>query len=122
MVKILIIEDEDTLREMYQRKFSQEGFSALSASFEEEAFKVLENCQPDLILLDILLPRGNGIEILKRLKSSPLTQKIKVVAFSNLDDPKTKQRALELGAEKYLIKTNYTPKEIIKEIKNILNL
>ncbi|MCG2690393.1 response regulator [Candidatus Parcubacteria bacterium] len=121
MQTILIIEDEKLLREMYQIKFSQEGFQTLIASEEEEAFRVLENNNPDIILLDILLPRGNGIEILKRLKSSNLTNKIPVIAFSNLDDPKTKARAYELGAKKYLIKTNYTPKELIKEVQETLN-
>lgn len=120
MVKILIIEDEKLLREMYQKKFSQEGFDVFAASCEKQAFEVLEKTTPDLILLDILLPRGNGIEILERLKSSRLTKNIKVIAFSNLDDQRTKQRAQELGAEKYLIKTSYTPREIIKEIKQIL--
>ncbi|MDP2951383.1 MAG: response regulator [bacterium] len=121
MIKILIIEDEKLLREMYQNKFSQEGFNALTASEEEETFRVLENQNPDIILLDILLPRGNGIEILKRLKSSNLTNKIPVIAFSNLDDPKTKARAYELGVKKYLIKTAYTPKELIKEVRETLN-
>lgn len=118
--KILIIEDEKILREMYKDKFEMTGMLVDSAASTEEALKYLKKNKPDLILLDILLPEANGISFLKRFKSIPGAERIPVVAFSNYDDPVTKKEALKLGVKDYLIKTNYTPAEIIQEVKKHL--
>ncbi len=119
--KILIVEDEKILGEMYRDKFIQAGFEIILAVSAEEGHEFLSKEKPDLILLDILLPRENGITFLTKIRKSPETASIPVVAFSNFDDPLTKKEALSLGAKEYLIKTAYTPQEIIKKIKNYLN-
>ena len=119
--KILIVEDEKILADMYRDKFTQSGFEVILADSAEEGLKVTKKEMPDLILLDILLPRENGIGFLKRLKKDPKLSSIPVVAFSNYDDPETKKEAYELGAKDYLIKTSYTPKEIIEKVKSYLN-
>ena len=80
----------------------------------------LKNKEPDLILLDILLPKENGIALLKRLKETREGFKIPVIAFSNYDEPRTKKEALELGVKGYLIKTQYTPQEMLEEVEKIL--
>ncbi len=118
--KILIVEDEKILADMYRDKFTQAGFEVILADSAEEGLKVTKKEMPDLILLDILLPRENGIGFLKRLKKDPKLSSIPVVAFSNYDDPETKKEAYELGAKDYLIKTSYTPKEIIEKVKSYL--
>ena len=120
MKKILIVEDEKILAEMYRDKFSQAGFKTLLAYSAEEGFKTALKEKPDLILLDILLPRGNGISFLKKLRKDKKTSKTLVVAFSNFDDPDTKKEAFNLGVKDYLIKTSYTPQEIIEKIKSYL--
>jgi two-component system alkaline phosphatase synthesis response regulator PhoP len=120
MKKILIIEDEKILAEMYRDKFSQAGFKVFLASDSEEGLKLAKKEKPDLIMLDVLLPKENGIFFLKRLRKNPKTASITVVAFSNYDDPGTKKEALSLGAKDYLIKTSYTPQQIIEKIKNYL--
>jgi len=118
--KILIIEDEKVLAEMYKDKFIQAGFEVILAYSSEEALKVLQKEKPDLILLDILLPRINGIGFLTRIKKDPELSLIPVIAFSNYDDAETKGEALRLGVKDYLIKTNYTPQEIIEKVKTYL--
>ena len=120
MKKILLIEDEKILAEMYRDKFTQAGFKVYLTFESKEGLALAKKEKPDLILLDILLPRENGIVFLTRLKKDPEISSIPVVAFSNYDDPETKKRALELGVKDYLIKTNYTPQEIIKKIKEHL--
>lgn len=120
MPKILIIEDEKVLAEMYRDKFESEGFKATLAFSSEEAIDCLKKEKPDLILLDILLPRENGITFLRKLKEVKTASKIPVIAFSNYDDQTAKKEALELGARAYLIKTQYTPKELLEEIKKYL--
>ena len=120
MKKILLIEDEKMLVEMYSQKFEQEGFEVVSAFTAEEGLELAKKEKPDLIILDILLPRKNGVSFLKELKKEPEISQIPVVALSNYDHPETKQEALALGVKEYIIKTDYTPKEIVEKIKEYL--
>ncbi len=120
MKKVLIIEDEKILLEMYQDKFKKEGFQVIGAQDTQEGLDVAKKQKPDLIILDILLPRENGIAFLKKRKNIPEVFSIPVVAFSNFDDPETKERAIALGAKDYIIKSNYTPQEVVKKIKKYL--
>jgi DNA-binding response OmpR family regulator len=118
--KILLVEDEKILAEMYCEKFSQKKFKAILASSAEEELVLAKKEKPDLIVLDILLPRGNGLFFLKERKKDPKISAIPVVAFSNYDDPETKREAIQLGVKEYLIKTDYTPKEVVEKIKEYL--
>ncbi len=118
--KILIIEDEKILREMYYDKFVQAGFDITLVGSAEEGIKVVLKVKPDLVLLDILLPEKNGISFLTKLREKPEFDSLPVVAFSNFDSPETKKAAFELGVKDYLIKTSFTPKQIIEKIKSYL--
>ena len=118
--KILLIEDEKILGEMYKEKFTQAGFEVFLAIEAKEGIKLAKKERPDLILLDILLPRENGIFFLKKLRKISEIASIPVVAFSNYDDPPTKREAVKLGVKEYLIKTSYTPQEIVEKIKGYL--
>lgn len=115
--KILIIEDEKLLGEIYKDKLSGVGFEVIWAFEAKNALKLVKKEKPDLILLDILLSRKNGIFFLEQLRKDPKIASILVVAFSNYDDPETKKQAFKLGVKDYLIKTNYTPNQIVKKIK-----
>jgi two-component system alkaline phosphatase synthesis response regulator PhoP len=118
--KILIVEDEKILAEMYRDKFTEAGFE-VSLTFEaKEGLKLAKKEKPDLIVLDILLPRENGVYFLTELRNDLEISSIPVVVFSNFDDPETKKTALGLGVKDYLIKTNYTPQEIVEKIKEYL--
>ena len=114
------MEDEKILGEMYKEKFSKADFEVALADSAEKAKEILEKDKPDLILLDILLPRANGIAFLTEIKKKGSISSIPVIAFSNFDDPETKKEALRLGAKDYLIKTNFTPKEMIERINKHL--
>ncbi|MCD6550502.1 response regulator [bacterium] len=118
--KILIIEDEKILREMYEERFKQAGFKVISAEDGIEALKVIKEKKPDLILLDILLPKENGIDFLKKYRKTAEFSSIPVIAFSNFDDPDTKEEAKSLGVKDYLIKSNHTPKEILMKLQKYL--
>ena len=118
--KILIIEDEKILSEMYQDKFSQVGFKVISATEAKEGLELAKKEKPDLVVLDMLLPRENGIFFLKELRKHKEISSVPVVVFSNFDDPDTKRQAKKFGAKDYLIKTDYTPQQIIEEIKKFL--
>jgi two-component system alkaline phosphatase synthesis response regulator PhoP len=118
--KILLVEDEVVLGEMYKDKFSQAGFEVVLVPSAEDGLEAVLREKPDLIVLDILLPRDNGIIFLTKMRKNPKISSIPVVAFSNYDDPETKKEAFRLGVKDYLIKTSYTPQQIIEEIKNYL--
>ena len=105
---------------MYVDKFREAGFHVISSGEAEMGFAVAKQEKPDLVILDILLPKGNGISFLKALRNDPETADIPVVAFSNYDDPPTKKEAFDLGVKDYLIKTAYTPQGIIDKIKTFL--
>ena len=120
MKKILLIEDEKILGEMYKEKFTQAGFEVSLVIGAKEGIKLAKKERPDLIILDILLSRENGITFLTWLRKDSKIASIPVVAFSNYDDPPTKREAVKLGVKEYLIKTNYTPQEIVEKIKGYL--
>jgi len=120
MKKILIIEDEVVLAEMYKEKLEKEGFEVFLASEIGEGIEIAKKEKPDLILLDVLLPRENGVSFLEKIKNEEEIKSIPVIVFSNYDDPQTKKKAFELGVKEYLIKANYTPGEIVEKIKKYL--
>lgn len=120
--KILIVEDEALLAEMYEQGFMQDGgFKVFSSVTAEEGIEIAEKEKPDLILLDILLPKGDGIQFLEMQKRNKEIAEIPVLVASNFDHPPTKKRANKLGVLGYIIKTEYTPQQIIDKVKGHLS-
>jgi two-component system alkaline phosphatase synthesis response regulator PhoP len=120
MAKILIIEDEKVLAEMYKEKFEKVGFKVYLAFTSNEGLNLAKKEKPDLILLDILLPKEDGIVFLRWLKNEPEISSIPVVVISNYDNPKAKKEAFDLGVKEYLLKTDYTPQQLVEKIKKYL--
>ena len=120
MKKILVIEDEKILAEMYKDKLSKEGFKVMEAMEVKKALQLTKKEKPDLIVLDILLPRENGIIFLRKMRSDPEISSIPVVVLSNFDDSLTRKEALDLEVKDYLIKANLDPKETVERIKKLL--
>ncbi len=119
--KILIIEDEKMLAEMYRDRFIHEGYDVYSSYDAEEGMQMAIKIKPDLIILDILLPRANGTEFLEKKQKIDEIKEIAVIAYSNYDDNIYREKAKNLGVKEYLIKTNYTPKEISEIVKKYIN-
>lgn len=120
MKKILIIEDEKVLREMYYDKFSKEGIELIVSDNIEDGLRITRTEKPDLVLLDMFLPMKSGVYFLQKLREDQAISSTRVVSFSNFDDPSTKKKAKNLGVLDYLIKTDYTPMEVIKKVKEYL--
>lgn len=116
--KILFVEDEKDLRETLQESLQNNEFEVQAASNGEEALELLKNNHYDLILLDIILPRKNGLEVLEEFKKSK--KEIPVILLTNLSGSKNVQKALELGARNYLVKSEYRLDEIVDRVKEIL--
>jgi len=115
--QILLVEDDAFLVDIYTTKLNEEGFAVEVAKTGEEALKKLEKIKPDLILLDIVLPGIDGWEILKKVKADPKLKNIQVVILSNLGRKEEVEKGINLGSVKYLVKANYTPTEVVEEIK-----
>ncbi len=119
--KILLVEDDSMVVRMYQRKLEKEGFKVSVAFNGEEGLVAIKKERPDLVLLDIMMPKMNGIEMLEKVKADEATKDIPVVILTNLSDrPEDVEKCKKLGAEDYWVKANISLKEIIERIKKIL--
>ena len=119
-IKILIIEDDKFLLKAYSIKLRKEKFSVILATNGASGLELAEKENPSLIILDLMLPKMNGFEFLKKIKSDEKLKDIPIIVISVLGQKTDQERAIKLGAEKYLIKTDHTLEEIIKNINNIL--
>lgn len=115
-----MVEDDQALVRMYQTKLIMEGHEVEVAFDGLEGLDKLESFLPDLILLDLAMPKMDGFEFLENLKKEIKWRKIPVVALTNLGQESDVKRAKELGAKDYLIKVNLTPKQVVKEIQKYL--
>jgi DNA-binding response OmpR family regulator len=117
MQKIFVVEDDRFLRDLIAEELKREGFSVSLAVDGEEAVEKIPKEMPDLVLLDLILPGIDGYEVLKQIKENPTSTKIPVVILSNLGQKDNLDKGINLGAVDYLIKANFTPREIIAKIK-----
>ena len=117
MKKILIIEDEKILADLLAKKLKEEGFEITQAEDGVEGMKKIKEERPDLILLDIVMPKKGGFEVLEEMQGSSELKNIPVIVISNSGQPVEISRALELGVKDYLIKTQFDPEEVITKVK-----
>ncbi len=120
MSKILIIEDDPLMRRMYQKIFTFEKYSVTMATNGEDGLVKVKSQKPNLILLDIMMPKMNGLQVLTKLKADPDTKKIPVIVLTNLAGKQDAETAMAKGAVKYIIKSEKDPKEVVKIVKQIL--
>lgn len=120
MKKILIIEDEQVLQKTLSDALKKEGYKVLLALDGDSGLKIAKKENPDLILLDIILPKKTGFEILAELKKDPSTKDISVIILTNLEEAENIEKALILGATTYLIKMEYSLSSIIEKVKKTI--
>lgn len=119
-IKILLAEDDIQLVDMYNRKFELEGFDVRIAEDGEKALEILETFKPDVALLDIMMPKVTGLEVLERMKKNPDFDETLAIMLTNLSDEKTAEKIYELGATDYFVKAELTPFEVTNKIKELL--
>ena len=117
---ILVIEDEDELRKNILNILGILGFKTFEASDGEEGLKTAQAEKPNLILLDLILPKKDGFEVLKELKADEKTKDIPVIVLTNLEGVGDVEKALTLGATTYLVKANYELEDVLKTVKSQL--
>lgn len=120
MKKILIVEDEDIIAGLIQKKLSKEGYEVARAEDGVEGLEKMKKIKPNLVLLDIVMPKMGGFEMLEKINKTPELKRIPVVIISNSGQPVELDRAKKLGVRDWLIKTEFDPQEVVdKVIKQI---
>ena len=118
--KILLVEDEEIMIDILQRKLTQEGYKVSVARDGEEGLKMMKEVKPDLILLDIIMPKMGGFEVMEQMAKEPELRDIPVIVISNSGQPVELDKAQKLGAKDWLIKTEFDPQEVIEKVKKQL--
>jgi len=118
--KILLVEDEEIMIDLLQRKLTKEGYEVSVARDGEEGLKLMREVKPALILLDIVMPKMGGFEVMEEMAKEPELKKIPVIVISNSGQPVELDRAQKLGAKDWLIKTEFDPQEVIEKVKKQL--
>lgn len=121
---ILLIEDDEFLREICVKKLIKEGFDVSVAVDGEQAIKEMDKIEPDLILLDIILPTMNGYEVLQKIKAHKniKIRQVPIIVLSNLGQENDIKKAMDMGATDYLIKAHFTTEEITDKVKKVLGI
>lgn len=120
MAKILLIEDDSLIIKIYTTRLVADGFQVLSASNGEEGIRIAEQERPDLILLDIMMPKMDGFTVLESLRNHDALKHIPIIVYSNLAQESEMKRALELGANEFIVKANISPTELVNKMKSYL--
>jgi len=120
MPKVLVVEDDSLIVRLYQKVFTFEGYEFVSANGGEEGLIKAESEKPDVILLDIMMPKMDGLVVLEKLKANQNTKNIPVVILTNLIDDSVCTKALSMGASGYLVKSELPNHQIVEEVKRFL--
>ena len=118
---ILIVEDDEFLRSLTAKRLEKENYHIEVAIDGENAISVMETTRPDLILLDLLLPGKDGLEVLKKIRETEATKIIPVIIFSNLGQKEDIEKAKALGVDDFLIKANFTLDDVVSKINKLIN-
>jgi len=120
--KILLVEDDDYLADVYKTRLTQEGFEVDRIADGEDALAAALNFRPDLVLLDIMMPKVSGFEVLKILRDTPTTSKVKIIMITALGQEADQHKATSLGADDYLVKSQVVIADVVAKIKQHLGM
>jgi DNA-binding response OmpR family regulator len=119
-VKVAIIEDDMAIVQMYRTKFENEGYEVETAPDGASGLELIESFEPDIILLDLMMPNMNGLDMLSRLRAQPSGREAKVVVLTNMGDTETATRVYKMAADDYIVKAEMTPKQVAERVKALL--
>jgi DNA-binding response OmpR family regulator len=122
MKKILLVEDDDALASVYQTRLEAEGFSLRRVPNGEDALAAALEYKPDLILLDVMMPKVSGFDVLDILRNTPETTNVKIVMLTALSQDSDRERAESLGVDDYLVKSQVVIADVVEKIKSHLGM
>jgi len=118
---LLLIEDDPLLVDIYSTKFKEVGFEVEVADSGDKALKILPTISPHIIVMDIVLPKVDGWELLAETQKLRNLENTKILVLSNLGQKEEIEKGISLGADRYLIKAHYSPSQVVEEIRDMLN-
>jgi len=119
--KILIADDEPDILEIVSFNLQAEGYEVFTAKNGDEAIEQAKKHQPDLIILDVMMPKKSGFEVLQEIQDTKRLKNIPVILFTNLAGEEDAKKGLAMGAALYLIKSQYSPKEVVEKVQEVIN-
>lgn len=119
-VKVAIIEDDIAIVQMYRTKFENEGYEVATAQDGVAGLELLTDFQPDIVLLDLMMPNMNGLDMLSKLRNQPGGRQTKVVVLTNMGDTETATKVYKMAADDYIVKAEMTPKQVAERVKVLL--
>lgn len=119
-ISVLIVEDDVFLADLYRTKFEMEGFKVLVANDGEKGLELVKKSRPDVVLLDLILPKMSGFEVLAKIKNEGPLQNLPVILLTNLSQKADVEKGLKMGANDYLIKAHFMPSEVVSKIKKLI--
>lgn len=120
MSKILLVEDDTALRDIYSTRFLAEGYEVITAADGEQALTTAVKEKPNLILLDIMMPKISGFDVLDILRTTPETKDSKIIIMTALSQPSDMSKGRNLGADDYLVKSQVTLTDVVEKVKVML--
>ena len=120
--KVLIVDDDPFILDMYVLKFKESGFQVETAQDGKSGLKKVKDTQPDVVLLDVVMPAMDGFDVLQELKKIMPAPLPKIILLTNLGQKEDVDRGLQLGADDYIIKAHFTPTEVVGKVKKVLGL
>jgi two-component system, OmpR family, response regulator AdeR len=118
--KVAIIEDDMAIVQMYRTKFENEGYQVEVAGDGQAGLELIDTFAPDVILLDLMMPNMNGLEMLQKLRSTSPVHRARVVVLTNMGDTETATRVYKMAADDYIVKAEMTPKQVTERVKELL--
>ena len=118
--KIALIEDDIAIVQMYRTKFENEGYQVETAGDGETGLRLIEEFKPDVVLLDLMMPNMNGMEMLSRVRGTTEGRQLKVIVLTNMGDTETATKVYKMAADDYIVKAEMTPKEVAERVKTLL--
>lgn len=118
--KIVIVEDDIAIVQMYRMKFETEGFEVRFASDGEQGLRVIEKFQPDIVLLDLMMPIMGGAEMLTNMRQQPWGKDVKVIVLTNMGESEAPKDLQDQNVEAFIVKADMTPKQVAEKVKQVL--
>jgi CheY-like chemotaxis protein len=120
MTKILLIEDDSLIVKIYTTRLKADGYTVLSADNGEDGLALAEKEEPDLILLDVMMPKVDGFTVLEKIRANPMFHDKPILVYSNLAQDTEIEKAKQLGATEFIVKANISPTELVTKIKSYI--
>lgn len=121
MTRIIIVEDDLMISEIYEKKFKEEGFEVFTAVSGDQVLALTKKEKVDIILLDLIIPKLSGFDVIKGIREEQHDAEVKIIVFSNLSQKEDRDKAIKLGANGFVVKSDFTPSALVKEVQRQMN-